>query len=744
MQPTPAPGTPPTTDPVVELIRAQRLNVGYALTAVAFLCLVGTVALALKTSRLSAATTTATDKGKNKDAEDPFQNLPGDDKVAAQPNKFDYVIGAFGAALALVITGAGGAYLLIALPKPTEAEQRREARVLILAVGGLLGAFLILVGALFFLRWGDSLVQWLDKNEAKEAKYALYPLLMIVAGGGLTFLAIQPARAEERNNKTIRQLVYGSNFGLTVLILFVVLIFANAVVAMRLPNKLDTTSNAFFSLNPQTKEFLETLETPIHAYAIFQEGPPEVEDIRRLLKQAEDVNRGKFRVTNLSPALNRSDIAKLKSEFPMAEMSREGVLLVAGEGGSADRQRHTFIRADEFVEQKEDKSGRPTEVFNGEPKLLREMMFLAESKVRPKVYFTQSAGELALGAGGRRADARRAASVLKGYLEKNYFDVQPLVFDDASAPKVPDDAAVVVVADPSAPLHKNGVEALRKYMSETRANAKKGKLVVLAGAQGGPDQKPLQTGLEPILQSFGVRLTEKFLYAAPEEALAGYDRARGIRTLQAGIAVDAVKTRNPVAMSFISKLDRVEMVDCRELTSEPAAGFTSTTVLLSLPNRLTWQAARQLPAAEAWKQMEDRLKLIRALPSQEERLKAQKVLQTEMDASAQSRELAVFVSEGKDARVAVFGCGWFLSDEAAATASDRFGSRGATIWLDLMGSTLDWIRDRPTVTGIQEKPYTNFTLKPGYDNTRLTYVPLGLGLLLVLGLGAGVWAIRRK
>src|SRR5207302_10188656 len=107
------------------------------------------------------------------------------------------------------------------------------ARVLVLAVGGLLGAFLILMGAWFFIRWSDSLVKWLDKNEIKEAKYALYPLLMVVLGGGLMVLAIQPARAEERNNTVIRRLVYGSNFGLTVLILFVVLIIANAVVAMR-------------------------------------------------------------------------------------------------------------------------------------------------------------------------------------------------------------------------------------------------------------------------------------------------------------------------------------------------------------------------------------------------------------------------------------------------------------------------------------------------------------------------------
>ena len=68
------------------------------------------------------------------------------------------------------------------------------------------------------------------------------------------FPPIQPARAEERNNPTLRRLVYGSNFGLTVLLLFVVLVIANVVVALRVPNKLDTTETGFYSLSDSTKD----------------------------------------------------------------------------------------------------------------------------------------------------------------------------------------------------------------------------------------------------------------------------------------------------------------------------------------------------------------------------------------------------------------------------------------------------------------------------------------------------------
>lgn len=737
--PTPtSPTSPPAAhEPVVELIRTQRQNVGYLLTALAVVFLVGSVMMVVKSNKLAAAPTDATKDGK--DADDPLKALKDADGVA-QSSRSDYYLGALGMALGLVVAGSGAAYLIVGLPKPTEAGQRSEARVFVLVVGGLLGVFLILMGACFFVLWNGSLVKWLDAGETKEAKYALYPVLMVVAGGLLTLLATQPARAEERNNTAVRRLVYGSNFGLTVLILFVALVIVNAVVALRLPNRLDTTGNSFYSLNTQTTQLLESLDQPIRAYAIFQDGTdPVTDDTRRLLLSAQDTNP-KFRVRFLSPALNKDEISKLRAEYPLAEMSREGVLLVAGEEGATGPKRHSFIRANEFGEEKDGPNG-PQQTFNGEPKLLRELLFLAENKNRPKVYFTQSSGELALNPAGR-ANAQRSAAALKGYLEKNYFDVQPLNFDEMPVPKVPDDASVVLVADPIRPLPPGGVEAIRKYMTEG-----KGKLVVLAGAQSGVDGKPLQTGLEPVLQPFGVSLSDRFLYAQPDGELEQVDGTRGIRTVQVGISVEAVKAKNPVAMGF-NKLDRLPMVDCRELTSARAGGpFSSTTVLLSLPDRLTWQMPKKLPPNDAWTEFSGRLAAIRKANTREEAIKLQQAILQEYNVTDQPRELAVFVSErDKDkevARVAVYGCGWFVSDDASTQASGRFGARGATLWLDLMGSTLDWVRDRPTV-GIQEKPYSQYTLKPGFDTSRLVYVPLGIGLLIVIGLGAGVWVVRRK
>ena len=60
MQPTPSPtpdARPPAAEPLVELIRTQRQNVGYALTAVAAVFLVASVMLAVKSNKLPPTTT---------------------------------------------------------------------------------------------------------------------------------------------------------------------------------------------------------------------------------------------------------------------------------------------------------------------------------------------------------------------------------------------------------------------------------------------------------------------------------------------------------------------------------------------------------------------------------------------------------------------------------------------------------------------------------------------------------------
>ena len=91
----------------------------------------------------------------------------------------------------------------------------------------------------------------------------------------------------------------------------------------------------------------------------------------------------------------------------------------------------------------------------------------------------------------------------------------------------------------------------------------------------------------------------------------------------------------------------------------------------------------------------------------------------------------------------MFGNSVFVTDELARQTKRN------PISFDLIGVTVDWLRGKESsavVAGIEAKKYTeySFPAPATVDFTRLVWLPLGLALLAVVGLGAGVWVIRRR
>ena len=108
------------------------------------------------------------------------------------------------------------------------------------------------------------------------------------------------------------------------------------------------------------------------------------------------------------------------------------------------------------------------------------------------------------------------------------------------------------------------------------------------------------------------------------------------------------------------------------------------------------------------------------------------------------RPVAAIVAEGGTGRAVVFGSGYVFTD-AYAARGNRGGAAPPTF--DLIAVSIDWLRDRPPLpTTVATKTYQEYTFPDPatVDTTRLLYLPLGLTLLVVGGLGAGVWVIRRK
>jgi len=356
--------------------------------------------------------------------------------------------------------------------------------------------------------------------------------------------------------------------------------------------------------------------------------------------------------------------------------------------------------------------------------LIRELLFLAENKQKPIVYFTQSAGELDISGGGLgREDPpppTASGAKLKTFLEKNYLEIRPLKFD-LTSPKVPEDAAVLIVAEPRAPLSEAVAEAIRRYMTAPLPDNKKGKLFVLAGARFGPDGKVIKIGLEALLSEFKIRVENKYIVSEELQNLGPDDTA-------AIFTPTAVRAKNPVAVSLGEKAVFLApgwrpVMAIGQGPDHPGAPGAKAIPLL----------ATAIPGRHTWLEEEKVTNFNQTVAQLNSSVAVQKAKQlTDMP-----RSVAAVSSEGDVGRVAVIGNGRMVSD-AFAVESD------APITFDLVGGVIDWLRDRPTISQIENKKYKEYTFPAVSDETRILWLPLAIGLLAVGGLGAGVWVIRRK
>jgi hypothetical protein len=688
-----------------------------AILALLFLAL--TVFLALKAFRAPPTVEKPADKQLKEDPFHPERLKETKQPEAVDSRRDDYMIGWMASLGAFLAVAAVAAWLLAAPPAADEMRQRTDARVAILALGAALGALAIVAGVFLFYQWRESLTGWLDRGESKQARWVLIPLLMIVAGAGTIFFAIQPARADERNNSAIRRTVYWTNFGLTALLLLVAFVVANILFSLKVPNKLDTTSTGFYALTTNTKNLLSRLNEPVTAYAVKLEGDDRiVNDIRQLLLSCQDVGDSKFKVKFVSEVANRTELASLVQRYPQLDRVLKermpfggvdvsgAVLLTTGE----DEKRHSVIPGSEFATAGE----KSQPLFQGEARLFKEVAFLADSERKPVVYFTQGNKELDI-SGNPDASPVRSGARLKAYLEKNYLDVRPLTFP-AEKPAVPDDADIVIVADPQSALPEPAVAALRAYMNKP---AKKGKLIVLAGAHAAPDRKMMKIGLEPLLAELNVQLGTKFVYNMPTQFLPS---SAIVLT-----AFSRAAERNPILQAIIKVPEPIVFSLPREVEAIKAnPSFTATDLILS--DGRTW--VEDEPIAD-----------VRAVV---EPMLGSAQLQRARGVTSAPRSLAVTVTEGDTARAAVFGNSFFVSDQIARQTR----SEAVPLSFDLFGVTVDWLRDRPSIAaaGVEAKQYMlySFPQPAKVDTMRLLYLPLGLAFLTVLGLGAGVWVIRRR
>ena len=596
-----------------------------------------------------------------------------------------------------------------------------EARFAVLALGGLTGLCVAILGIALNVQFWDRLTAWLRFVDREGAWKALLAIVTLVIGLAIMFLSLTTARSEERSSPVLRRLIYGYNAVLTGILLFLILAIVNVLAYLKLPAMLDSTEAGLFQLSDRSKQILRSLEKPTKVYLIMASDSYAYDEMRTLLANMQDYSPY-LTVESLSPGLNAGRIRDLQKQYP--DLSSEGVLVVYGDEPNAPG---SFIKSEDIL--RVNFTGRErTETFEGEARLMTDLAFLAENKQKPVIYFAdQNAGEFDL----NDSDPRREHGIgmLKSRLEKRNMDVRPLKFDVAD-PKVPDDATIVVLPNPRQPYTQPIVAALQKYLSE-----RKGKLVLLTDVPADRGGSAPETGLEAVLAAYKVDLPKERILMLPVQI--GQSVIRDPELTLAIMARSAVRAKNPVALSFDSfnlLFDQSRVV--RPITAPPGGPMSGD------PNLSAETLIETRPGLPVWAESDFKSS---ARQLAESLLKDSRLFRERR--SNDPLPLAVAVTESPPPgasggsprpRLVVFGTANFITNPRMDE------SRSDPLYFDLFAGTLEWLREKPANVGIEPRTYKNYMIDPGTTAFRLVFLPIVLALAAIIGLGVGVWVVRRR
>jgi hypothetical protein len=630
---------------------------------------------------------------------------------------------------AVILTSALGLLWLIAgvwqrARTPSPGREADEARYLVLAVGGLTGLLTALLGAALAYQWWDYLVDWLRLGKREEAWRVLLALAVLLAGLAVMFLSLQTVRTEERSSAGLRRLLYGYNAVLTGLLLLIILTVANVLVALKFTGVIDATQSGQYTLSDRTINLLKGLDHPVRMYVIWPSDDEALDYIRTLLSNFQD-RSPEVKVEYVSPIHDRMKLSELNKTYPRKIEEPYGILVVNGE---EKPENATFLKANDLFAD-EGFGPAATTKFRGEDKIVAALAG-AGGTGKIIVYFTQGAGEPDLNDSSPRSD--KGLGVLRDRLTaRGTFDVRPLRLNPAD-PKVPDDAAIVVVADPKAPVEASYQKALRQYLVDRR-----GKAVFLFGVPA--DTANLKTlpptGLEGLLGEFNVEVTNSRILSENIQMIGGNQGVVSSPELaRVEIAEEARRGQNELARAFGTEYFPFPFARVvRPLNPPPNPSVRAEVLLATRPQAAVW-AESDLSA--------DPYQVIQQI-NRDEAERKKRLAPAPLSAAVTVTDAAPppgipgHPPTAAKPRLAVFGDTLFLTN---VLTNDRSGYQTFA----LFASTLDWLSERPTSIGIESRSLPVYVPDPDANRTRMIWLPLLIAVVAVVGLGAGVWVVRRR
>ncbi|MCF7818641.1 MAG: GldG family protein [Kiritimatiellales bacterium] len=478
----------------------------------------------------------------------------------------------------------------------------------------------------------------------------------------------------------MKRILSNLNMLAAVLLAFVLVLMAN-FISLNNPVRLDWSGRQYYALSEKTVNLLEGLDQRVNVVVFFQEEHPLYHEIENLLEEYQYHSRN-IHVEWVDPARDRARTEQLANQYGLTEAQ---VVVFDMDGKSK------VVRQADIVDSKMVKGRKEPVIsaFKGEQAFSSAIQGLMQGKP-PVVYFLVGHGEKRV----TEFDQISGYSKIGTLILRDNLEVKELMLN--SEKKIPDDAAVLVVAGPTKNMSAVESEMIEDYLSRS------GRVMLLLDALK-------ETGLEPMLRRWGVALRNDFVID-PDNTLKGSDVY--IRTYYE----HPITLRMGDAGARFHLPRSVEPLDTKN--ADTPAEDRPTVVQLAMTSDKSWSETQVDEPSPKYDENTADLRGAMSLAVAVERGATQKLLDVQI----------------RPSRMVVFGDSDFVSN-GALTGGDQ----------DLFMSALNWLLDREVLMAIAPKPIEEIKLSLTSRQLHNMFWINMVGIpLIAVAIGLLVWWRRRK
>ncbi|MBN1624559.1 MAG: GldG family protein [Clostridia bacterium] len=247
-----------------------------------------------------------------------------------------------------------------------------------------------------------------------------------------------------------KRLKYGTSAIVIMVLSVVIFVVLNLLVGL-VPYQMDLTPEGLYSLSEQTKFLLETIEKDVVIYGLFDETKVEpgneIRDVMDLLTQYEQNKH--ITVKYLDPSKNVGFLTEIDPE-QLLNIGLRDFLVVSGESKRLIKYYDMFVSiASESTDFGTSDVGSKAETA------FTSAVYYVTKETQPKIYSTRGHGEYSFDTG---------YITIGEFIKTNGFDHDSV--DLSISGKVPDDASVILIANPKEDFTDDEIDMLRDFMNK--------------------------------------------------------------------------------------------------------------------------------------------------------------------------------------------------------------------------------------------------------------------------------------